>query len=345
MREAAWSLVTDTTIFSSTPYFKKKEAHVGNRGVSLIELVIGIALGGIVIFFGAQSLNLIGSRNKHETAMHDLESDSKNIGIFLKQKLEGGKSFQNVLLRIPAATPLISRGPGFVIEKDKDLLGNASPGNDKIYLVSSVDTAAYTKLATAFPPTLTVESLDTSVPVSKIFADGDLMAVTKISSTELLKIPAPTTIGTASSPFTLTAAHFAHTLSGSGFNYAYAAGDRIGKAQLWEIGIDNISHTLSYRIYGTSSTSVLARNIKSFQIGYNLGPETSSCPSPVGSTADDVYLRDDWDTLNTTASRTCYMRIRSVKFSFVVGKEPKSPTETPPRREDSYRFSPNVCVQ
>ena len=267
------------------------------------------------IAFGTSVFRLLSDQSAQRLRELDESNASKMLGIVLKKRFEGTRSFQNLEMKVPGLG-FKSQGPGFFVQSDTDFFGKPSPGNDRLIIVTkSIGTKAL-HLTTGYSP---FNPLQVKGPgaasLSEVPTAGDYLVVSNVQHSEMLRVSAAPGQGSSWSIDPDLASSVSPTLAGV-LRRHYVAGDSVEKAEFHIIGLDPSSKSVLDSTLGTGTPVVIGTNVRSFSAHYNLRDSTFECPSV--STASNIYTRDQWTDLNAEPSGKCYSRMKGIKIAFTT---------------------------
>ena len=294
------------------------------RAVTLTELSVSLAIGAMAVWAIMTIFKYATTATSTAAKQDKSENNVTNINGNLKAKLSGIRSFQNLAFSIGGGNE--SAGPGFYVEPDTAFDGTASTGNDRLTVVIAVNTASQVRIGAALDlnsATIALSAVDGATPIDTMFKAGDLVAVSTVAQTELVKIvgaPSSTTLPNAT--FALSAPSFVNTfIMGGGptaLRGSYLQGDLATKAQLVTFGLDSTASKL-YVQGGSADPNPheLGSGITSFNVSFSM-PAGSTCGTFTYPAATPYY-RDaaTWTILNTSDSKLCYKKITKSQIQYV----------------------------
>ena len=291
---------------------------MNKRGISLIELVIGMALLAIVSLGAMNALGLFNTWQSKSLA-DDLSAEQIRLAGFNLQKfLEGTRSFQNLSFQVPAAG-LSCQGTGFCVVPDTDIFGNSSSGNDLVYLVTRVPLSVDLKIVTA-PPNLQIQTTDGTTSLAQVLSAGDYLVLSSVQLSEVLQLtasPSDSSSAQIQAPSFGPTYQFGHS---PGLSGQYVAGDFVMKARILKLGLDPATGQLEYMDIGATTPTVVSRTVTQFSVSYALTntSQVSAACAPL-LTAPGTYSRANWAGINASQ---CYPGISAVQVNYQANGKP-----------------------
>lgn len=291
---------------------------MGERGISLLELVLGLLVTSILFHASSSLFRHLMVLEKSSRVEMETRQTSELIAQFLKVRLEGTKGFQNVSFKVPG-TAFYSQGAGFFVQPDKNLVGEDTPGIDRIFILHRETLPAFVSLAQNFsnPSVLEIRSSNPNYKISDLFNVGNLLVLSTLKYAEVLKVVSPPAQA-VNSPISINSSQgsydFTYSETGSPVSptQAYQAGDPVFKASLLLIGIQN--GELKSQVFGSSTTHTIARGVTSFSASYHLNQAANPCGTI--QTPSNSYTRNQWTDLNSGPSHSCYSRLDSLRIEY-----------------------------
>lgn len=313
---------------------------LNRSGVTLVQLLGGMMVGGLVLYAGITAMRSFQKATTRQLAEGNAANQSSAIAGFLKTRLEGSKSFQNLSIKLPLKNKA-SLGSGFIVEGNY-FLGKTGENSalckdrfDRMTLVvpkSANETFKLKKeISGSAPPYIpalvTLAPFSTSKNPAAAFSKGDLMVISNTQSSQAIYVTTPPisiggnvemTVGTAG----------VTTLIGGTINSKFLDGDLVYPASMIEIGVEQSGEScvgqLIWQSLDPAQTQPTARTKNVVSEGVtrlNIAPvfETNldDCPTLASSTAYSTDAQK-WKVINEDTSGKCYRALKSIKLQYAV---------------------------
>lgn len=339
------------------------------RGITLIALIVGVMVSALVLIGAAYSFSFFDRASRKDMASASLDVDSDVLYMYLHSHIGGDRGFQRLSLRIPSGytasgSEMGAMNTGLIVEPDRDFGGNTGTGitgvADRIFFVERVPLAEIPKLTGAIgkgtTPTIVLDRV-----VSNTFSSGDIAVISDIENSEILKILSQV------SPTGYPNQVNVDANSGS-FDYNYVKGGTEGiqndsgfdtgsylyKAKITVLGLDPSTKELKRNDLGSSTSTVVARDVSSFRVFFNLvdcgcanicnalNCHCVSTPCGGSNTYDPNLFQNDWTTLNNSepSGEKCYQRVLKFRIQYTLEQTNSGPAVI--RKEKKFDFSVNL---
>ncbi len=320
-----------------------------STGFTLIEVIIGTALFGVLIFFIMYLTDQLSKWSTRSEIADRASEESRLLGLTLQTNLEGSRSFQSLSFHVPGTT-LSCRGAGFCVEPDRDISGNPSVGNDLLYLAVRIPLPVELRLNAPYHggSDLDVAAVGGGSLLSEVLNISDYLVLSRIVQSEIVQLTSsvpstPTGILALSTTGALNS--FLATDNSNGLpalESSYTRGDFLYKAKLLKIGLDSDSGEVRVQTIGSTAVPIVAaRSVRHFAIHNRL---TGSSAAPTGCASligpSPAFERTNWAAIQTS---NCYSAVADLRVNYTVGQVDVAGLSLFPgaARSEAYTFKVN----
>ena len=300
---------------------KKNQLPARDRGLTLVEVVVGALLTALLVIMVISILKTVQNSAKLNAVKSNLGNQALAAGLFLKNKLEGTRSFQNLAMAVPGVGA--SSGTGFYVDPDP-LFRNVIPGpddlvHDTIFIIVADQLNNRGRLGPPVPGQWTISTLDGTAITPVFPGAGELIVLSRTTDSEIIHATNPPVV---SGP-TLNVGTFIPTFDctfGGRITRNYVEGDYVRKATLMKVFLDPATNQLqASTVVGPGvgdPPHVIANNMTSFAISYNSFSaagknKLGTCPD---RTLTARVFEHDWATQNVANAQRCYLQLSLMGF-------------------------------
>lgn len=306
-------------------------------GFSLIEIVVGLMVGGVAVFGGMKLLEVVQKKAAKQQTAEIGRSQINVVNSYLRSVFEGGRSFQGLAFRLNSSE--VSVGPGFIVkpnvttDSDGEMPGACAHQFDRITVVLAEPTPSAIKLtANATLTTLRFKTVNGTALAPKLAA-GNLVVLSSVTASEalynysLISIPI---IGLEAILPLSTTSYLSLIESPPRFKYEYVPGDYVRYARMISIGgettqtepcLAKLTERQKFLVNMTpAAPRMVTQGLKRFRITPILDADTHSCAPlhPAGGPLDLNDAAAVWGAIRSDATGKCYSVIKSIRFDYAL---------------------------
>lgn len=301
------------------------------KGFTLVELLIGLALGAIFWILAIRAFSAISNLQKRKSDEVLASTQSKQVSLYFRGRFSGSKSFSNLGFHVPN-TNFNSLGPGFYVHSNSS--GPATPKtSDTLYVVNS------NGVTFTLPPGIQFQQFNSSETRLLIPAAGwpqnppqvgEYQIISRIQRCDLARVvevvPNPaapaipfikystnSTVDNLSPNYSPNASAILNP--GSTYQAIYSPGDTIYNADITEISL-NANGALTTRDLRSNAPRELDTQIEQFTVEYS-NNNPLQC---TGSNTNGAFSHD-WAQINAP---NCYQFIERIKINIVKSGKTES---------------------